>query len=186
MIKDLTFITGNPHKADLIKQHLGIEIAHHTLDLDEIQSVDPEEVIAHKVKQAYSILQKPVLVEDASLIFTALGKLPGPLIKWFLLEIGNGGLCKLLKDFKDKSAIGQVGFGFYDGKELRVFLHSVHGSVPVAPRGDKGFGWDPVFIPAGYDKTWAEMDEEERSKTYVRFPAMKQLEEFLKSYSASS
>ena len=185
MIQNLTFITGNPHKKDLIEKHLGFSIDHHALDLDEIQSVDPEEVISHKVKQAYGVLKKPVLVEDASLIFNALGKLPGPFIKWFMKEMGNEGLCRLLKDFDDRSAKGVVGFGFYDGQELRVLIHSVDGSVPESPRGDQGFGWDPIFIPKGYDKTWAEMNEEERNKSYVRFPAMQKLVDFLEGYGQS-
>lgn len=89
-MKDITFITGNQHKADFLAKHLGMPIAHHKLDLDEIQSTDLRVVVEHKAKQAYEILQKPVLVEDAGLTLTALGNLPGPFIKWFVAELGGG------------------------------------------------------------------------------------------------
>ncbi len=182
MIKDLTFITGNPHKKELLEKHLGIEVNHHKLDLDEIQSVDPKEVISHKVRQAHQMLKKPIIVEDASLIINAWGKLPGPLIKWFIQEVGLIGICRMLNNFEDKTAIGIVGFGFYDGNEIKVFIHEVQGSIPNKPLGENGFGWDPIFVPDGFTKTWAEMKDEERNLSYVRFPAMKKLEDFLRNY----
>jgi inosine triphosphate pyrophosphatase len=53
----ITFITGNQHKADYLANHLGREIAHQKIDLDEIQSLDLSEIVRHKVKQAYEIVQ---------------------------------------------------------------------------------------------------------------------------------
>ena len=70
-MKDLTFITGNQNKADFLAKHLGVPVAHHKLDLDEIQSLDPRVVVEHKVRQAYEVLNKPVLVPAG--IPTSLG-----------------------------------------------------------------------------------------------------------------
>jgi inosine/xanthosine triphosphate pyrophosphatase family protein len=75
-MQSITFITGNQKKADYLAQYLGIEVQHEKLDLDEIQSLDLREVVEHKVRQAYEMVKKPVLVEDTSLTFVALGKLP--------------------------------------------------------------------------------------------------------------
>ncbi|MBI3289904.1 hypothetical protein HYZ78_00735 [Candidatus Microgenomates bacterium] len=80
MIKSLTFVTGNAAKAEQLARHLNFPVKHEKLDLLEIQSLDPTEIIEHKVKEAYKIIKNPVLVEDTSLIFCALGKLPGPLM----------------------------------------------------------------------------------------------------------
>ena len=80
---NVTFITGNRIKAEHLARHLDYPINHQSIDLDEIQSLDPNEIVTHKVRQAYSLIKRPVLVEDVSLIFNALGKLPGPFIKWF-------------------------------------------------------------------------------------------------------
>lgn len=74
---NITFITGNQFKADYLAKYLGFSVDHHKLDLDEIQSLDLHKIVEHKVKQAYDILESPVLVEDVSLEFKALGGLPG-------------------------------------------------------------------------------------------------------------
>ncbi len=66
-MKDFVFVSGNMHKVHWIEVFLGQKVAHAKLDLDEIQSLDPRDVIAHKTKQAYANLKRPVLVEDTSL-----------------------------------------------------------------------------------------------------------------------
>lgn len=65
------------------------------VDLDELQG--PAETICKaKCRAAASVVGGPVLVEDTSLCFSALGDLPGPYIKWFLKNIGPEGLHKML------------------------------------------------------------------------------------------
>ena len=83
-MKSLTFITGNPNKADQLSRYLSFPVEHVKLDIPEIQSLDLEEVATEKAKAAYAVLGTPVLVEDTSLTFVALSGLPGTLIKWFL------------------------------------------------------------------------------------------------------
>ena len=72
----ITFITGNQKKADYLAKYLGLEVLHEKVDLDELQSLDLREIVEHKVRQAYEKVGKPVIVEDVSLTFTALGRLP--------------------------------------------------------------------------------------------------------------
>lgn len=76
MLQKITFITGNAKKAEYLEKYLGFPVAHEKLDLDEIQSLDLREIVEHKAKQAYEKIGSPVLVEDVSLEFTALGRLP--------------------------------------------------------------------------------------------------------------
>ena len=66
-----------------------MEVLHEKIDTDEIQSLDLDEVVEHKVRQAYAIAKKPILVEDTALEFSALGKLPGTFIKYFVQELGQ-------------------------------------------------------------------------------------------------
>lgn len=176
----LTFITGNPHKAEFLEKWLGLPIAHHKLELDEIQSLDLHEVAEHKARQAYAIMKKPVLIEDASLSFTAMGRLPGTYIKWFIEEIGYDGLRTLAKGLPHRRAIGRVCYALYDGSELHFFDGEMRGSISAEARGSGGFGFDPVFINEGDTRTRAELPEDEYAATSYRTKAMHKLREFLR------
>jgi non-canonical purine NTP pyrophosphatase (RdgB/HAM1 family) len=179
MKSNLTFITGNAAKAEQLAYHLDIPLAHHKLDLAEIQSLDLQEIVEHKVREAYRQLGTPVLVEDTALTFHALSRLPGPLIKWFLNELDNKGLTHLLDGYPDRSATAEVLFGLYDGQTLHTFGGSMKGRIASHPRGERGFGWDPIFIPDGHEQTWGEMTPEEQSSTSMRRIALKKLQAHL-------
>lgn len=174
---DVTFITGNQGKADFLAKFLHYPVAHQKLELDEIQSLDLREITEHKAKQAYKVLQKPVLVEDTALDFVALGRLPGTFIKWFLEEIGNEGMCKMLNAYDNRSAVARVCFAYYDGAQLEFFVGKLKGKIAEIPRGNNSFGWDAIFIPDGSIKTNAEMTDEEMEQFSLRtttvFPQIK-------------
>jgi non-canonical purine NTP pyrophosphatase (RdgB/HAM1 family) len=176
----ITFITGNAAKARELAQHLDYPVRHKKLDLTEVQSLNLREVVAHKAKEAYRRVGRPVLVEDTSLVFRALGALPGPLIKWFSNELGNRGLCELLNGYKERNALARVCFGLYDGKKLRLFEGAIKGAIAKHPRGRRGFGWDPIFIPRNCRTTWGEMTTGEQKETSMRRIALKKLEAFLR------
>ncbi len=176
----ITFITGNASKAEQLKRHLKRPVLHKKIDLDEVQSLDLKKIVEHKAKEAYKKVKSPVLVEDVSLTFHAMGRLPGPLIKWFLGELGNDGLCELLDGQKNRKATAEVCFGFYDGKELKMFEGKMEGTISKKPRGETDFGWDPIFIPKGSRKTNAELSVEEQKKFSMRRIALKKLEAYLK------
>lgn len=180
-MKDFVFVSGNLHKVHWLDKFLGQKVAHAKLDLDEIQSLNPHEVITHKTKQAYKTLHRPVLVEDTSLQFDALGNLPGPFIKFFLEQLGNDGLCKLLEPYSDKRALAMVIYGYYDGKAMHFFEATKKGIIAPTPRGNMGHGWDPIFIPEGSDKTYGEMSqiEYESDDVSLRKAAVKQLQSFV-------
>lgn len=161
------FITGNQNKADYLSRQLGVKLAHQKIDLLEIQSTDLHEITAHKLKQAYEVCQQPVLVEDVSLVFTALGDLPGPYIKWFVDHAGGEACCRMLDGFDDRSAVIRCTYGYYDGERMEFFDAESFGTISDTPRGENGFGFDTFFINDGYDITRAEMSQEENERTYA-------------------
>jgi inosine triphosphate pyrophosphatase len=69
-------------------------------------------------------------------------------IKWFVDQIGNEGLYRMLADHEDKSAYCEcvLGFSTGPGAEPELFVGRTHGTI-VEPRGEGGFGWDSIFIP---------------------------------------
>lgn len=175
------FITGNQNKADYLAKTLGIALEHQKLDLDEIQSADPYEIIEHKVRQAYSLVNKPVLVDDVSLVFNALGDLPGPFIKFFVdAEDGLNNLCRMLDGFEDRSAYGSVIYAYFDGAELKVIPGRMNGMIAQSPRGEGGYGWDKIFEPEGYGGlTRAELSPEQDIESYNKFRDVEALRAFL-------
>lgn len=175
------FITGNQNKADYLAKTLGIELEHQKIDLDEIQSVNPLEVVEHKVRQAYDIIQKPVLVEDVSLVFNALNGLPGPFIKFFVdAENGLENLCRMLDGFDDRSAYASVVYGYFDGEVLKLIPGRLAGAIAKSPRGDGGYGWDKIFEPEGYaGLTRAELSPEKDIESYNKLRDFDALRAFL-------
>lgn len=179
-MKNVTFITGNQSKADYLARYLEHEVDHVKLDLDEIQSLDLEAIVEHKARQAYDQIKKPVLVEDVSLEFTALGRLPGPFIKWFLSELDLTTLISIL-DGKGKAAIGRCCFGYFDGQQLKLLQGFIKGKIADKPAGNNGFGWDKIFIPEGYDVTRAQLNDEDYRQVYLQIRPFAKLKEFLDS-----
>lgn len=178
-MNNLTFITGNQHKADYLAKWLGLPIRHHKLDLDEIQSLDLDQIVEHKARQAYEILKTPVLVEDVALTFTAMGRLPGPFVKWFLQELGNDGLCKLASHLPHQRAQAEILYAIFDGQKMHKFPGIIDGEIAPQPRGDYGFGWNPIFIPMGSNQTYAEMNDDEVRPFSCRAQAIEKLRTFL-------
>lgn len=184
MKTNFIFISGNEKKVEQVSKYIGIPIGHQRIDLTEIQSLDLTQVIQHKLREAYSKVQTPVMVDDAAVTITALGKLPGPFIKFFLSELGAEGICKLMESFDNKHMKGEVGIGVYDGEQMEIFIGSIDGTIIDAPRGTGGFGWDCIVIPNGYSQTRAEMNETDYDATSPRKFALEKLETFLKSKSS--
>lgn len=178
-MRKFVFISGNQHKADQLAQWLGAPVDHQKVDLDEIQSLDPRKIVEHKARQALAIVQRPVLVEDVALTFDALGKLPGPFIKWFIEEIGMDGICRLAAGLDNQKATASILYGFYDGEAFSCFAGEVRGTIAGTPHGEGGFGFDPVFIPEGYSLTRAELGDDAYEATSPRAAAIVKLKAFL-------
>jgi non-canonical purine NTP pyrophosphatase (RdgB/HAM1 family) len=177
---DITFITGNQAKADYLAKYLGYPVNHQKIDLDEIQSLDLKTVVEHKVRQAHKIIGGPVLVEDVALEFTALGRLPGTFIRFYVEEIPFEIICRTL-DGLSRDAMAKCVFGYFDGSHLEFFESSLRGQIAEHPKGDNGYGWDRLFIPEGYGQTRAEMNAEDDRKTYLKVKPFDKLKAFLES-----
>jgi inosine triphosphate pyrophosphatase len=182
-MKTPIFVTGNQDKADYLARLLEIPLEHQKLHLDEIQSMSLDEIVGHKVKQAFEIVGKPVLVEDVALGCAVLGNLPGPFVKFFVdAEDGLERMCRMLDGFSDRSARAECVFGYYNGEHLRYMRGGLSGTIADHPRGEGGYGWDRIFCPDGYDgKTRAELTPEQNEATYQVIKPIALFRDFLNS-----
>jgi inosine triphosphate pyrophosphatase len=141
---------------------------------------EPEEIAREKCRAAAQHVKGPVMTEDTSLGFRALGGLPGPFIKWFLGKLGPERLPTLLAGFEDKAATAMCIFAYAEGEDAdpQLFTGSTNGQI-VQARGPHAFGWDPIFQPDGFDQTYAEMDKAVKNTISHRFRALDKLRTFL-------
>lgn len=179
---ELYFITGNKDKFAEV-QAIIPEVQQLDIDLPEIQGIDPHAVLSAKLKEAQKHHQGRFIVEDNSFVIKGMNGLPGPLIKWFLKTIGNEGLVKLTEKFgveaEAKIIIGYSDTEKIDGENsMEFFEGTIEGQI-VSPRGDNGFGWDPIFLPNGYNKTFGELSLSEKNEFSSRRIAVEKLKDFL-------
>lgn len=183
--KVLNFVTGNANKfreaSQIIKAELPeLEIVQVDIDLPELQG-DPDEIVRAKLNLALQKTKGPLVVEDTSLCFNALCGLPGAYIKAFLTKLGREGLYKMVEKYDDHTAYAQCIFGLSRNveDEAKIFVGKTDGEI-VAPRGGSNFGWDPVFLPKGFDKTYSELDSDVKNSISHRYKALKELITWIK------
>lgn len=179
----LCFVTGNQGKLSEARAILG-DVEAINLDLPEMQDIDARKIIEMKLAEAVKSQSGSFIVEDTSLYLDALNGLPGPLIKWFMKTIGNEGLARIAESFGNAGGEAKVVIGYADGNgNVEFFEGSFRGTI-VQPRGENGFGWDPIFQPEGYDKTFAEFTEEEKNRVSMRRIAFEKLRNHLDQLTA--
>ena len=172
------FITGNKNKFTEAKAILH-DVEQMDIDLPEIQEIDAKEIIRKKLLEALNYTKGEFIVEDTSLRFYCLKGLPGPLIKWFLKTVGNNGLAEIAEKLGDDRAEAKTIIGYARNREKIYFFEGAIKGKIVKPKGKSDFGWDPIFLPDGYEKTFAEMSHEEKNKISMRRKALNKLSEFL-------
>lgn len=178
----LCFATSNKDKIGEFRDFLlprGIEVEGIDLDIPEIRDGDPAKIAVEKARYASEKTGKTVLAEDSGLFVDALKGFPGVYSAYAYKTIGLKGILKLMEDEEDRRAkfISAVALA-EPGKEPKVFVGEEHGTLTRELRGTKGFGYDPILIPDGYEKTHAEDIEIKRKESH-RVRALTKLVGFL-------
>jgi non-canonical purine NTP pyrophosphatase (RdgB/HAM1 family) len=173
----LSFVTTNSRKLQEIQAVLpGVNQLKH--ELIEMQSLDPQEIIAAKLKQAQLLIIEPFIVDDTSLYLQAIPGLPGPLIKWFIKALGPLGVYEMAYKLGNLEAEARTLLGLSYNNTVHFFEGTLKGTL-VAPRGAYSYGWDSIFQPLGYTKTFAEMDFQEKAAMSMRYQALIKLRNYL-------
>jgi XTP/dITP diphosphohydrolase len=164
------FATGNFHKfneARMILSEYNIAAGMLRVKNLEIQSDSLVEIAQASVIDAFNRCHLPVIVEDAGLFVDALKGFPGPYAAYAYKTISNPGLLKLMENVENREATFRSAIAYYDGRSKPVcFVGEATGKIANDERwgtGKSGFGFDPVFIPSGSSKTFAEMTLEEKN-----------------------
>lgn len=134
----------------------------------EVLERDLVEMVRHKARAAYSQLQVPCIVEHGGLIFEEYraASYPGGLTQPMWDALGAIGFLKETSG-PGRKVIARAVVGYCDGSSVAVFVGDTKGSLADAPRGSRGYYWDPVFQPedsasdvAATPRTYAEIADE--------------------------
>ncbi len=195
----LLVASRNPHKTREIQQILGPDYDVRDLSLypetpNVIESGKTFEENATFKAVAVSRQQGGlVLADDSGLQVSALGGAPGVLSARYAGENATDreNVEKLLAELdrldpkrENRSACFRCVLALAEqGRVRKRFLGEIEGMIVDAPLGAGGFGYDPIFIPAGYDRTFAELPAETKNRISHRARALERAQEFLKTLS---
>jgi len=179
----LTMVTSNINKAREVAEFFGgvLDVTHIPLEIPELRSDNVEVISRQKAQYAYNQLHTPLIVDDTSFSIDVLKGFPGPYAAFVLDSIGNTGILKLMKDVENRNAHFTTVIAFADEYGIRHFSGTIHGRIIPVPRGNGGFGYDPIFEVEG--QTLAELTLEEKIRISHRGLALTAFREwFLKGY----
>jgi XTP/dITP diphosphohydrolase len=164
----VTFASTNQNKHREVQSILsphGIEVEFAQVNLVEIQSDSLEEIAREKAKSAFAKVGSLVIVEDDGLYIDALNGFPGQYSSHAFKTLGNEGILKLLEGSPNRSAYFRSLIAFYDGREMSISEGRADGRIS-GKITEGGWGYDPVFIPAGTDLTFAQLKEKKNDYSH--------------------
>jgi XTP/dITP diphosphohydrolase len=190
MVMQLCFATNNVHKIEEVRAWLNGSMTIKTLhdigcDEDIPETADTIEgnsqLKAQYVFDRYGI---DCFADDSGLEVTALGGQPGVLSARYAGQHGNHAannehLLKNLMGVNNRQAQFKTVITLIINKQIWQFTGIVGGQIAHQPRGNMGFGYDPLFIPNGFEQTFAEMTITQKNQFSHRANALKKLVEFL-------
>lgn len=190
---ELFFATNNKHKFVEAKAFIESKVPRFQLqqlkgDFPELQADSLEEVARFKILNAAKTCKGNVFIEDAGLFIPALDGFPGVYSAHVKKMLDCEGILKLLVDKpseKDRSAYFKACSCLYlkNENKMKIFNGRIDGSIAPEERGTRGFGFDPIFIPAepeGNKLTFAEMETREKINVSHRTRALKKITAYLK------
>ncbi|MDD3071843.1 MAG: RdgB/HAM1 family non-canonical purine NTP pyrophosphatase [Methanoculleus horonobensis] len=164
-------VTSNANKAREVAAYFAgvLTVEHVALECPEFRHADVGEIARGKAEFAYRTLSRPLIVDDTGLFVDALGGFPGPYAAYVHDTIGNAGVLKLMEGMENRNARFETAIAFAREDGIRVFRGVLPGTI-VAPRGEEGFGYDPIFEYGG--RTLAEIPLAEKSRISHRARAL--------------
>lgn len=199
MMDSIVLASRNEHKIEELKStlaQLGIELKS-ALDFPQLSEVveDKPTLEGNAVKKAKYVYKEtsiPALADDTGLEVDALDGRPGVFSARYAGEKATyqENTDKLLNELagvksKDRGAQFRTVVAFVSDDGIYTFEGICRGEILIKPRGNKGFGYDPVFRPEGYEQTFAELDAGEKNRISHRGRAIQKFYTWLAEHPES-
>jgi XTP/dITP diphosphohydrolase len=189
-MKKLIFATNNAHKLEEVRAMLQPQYS--IISLDEIGCHDDipetaETLEGNALIKAQFVFDKYGLdcfADDTGLEIDALNGEPGVYSARYageacIPEDNIKKVLQLLGDNADRNARFRTSIALILEGKIHYFEGKVEGNIEFSPKGEQGFGYDPIFTPQGYDKSFAQLSAGEKNEISHRGLAIKKLVEFL-------
>ena len=177
--RTLWFVTQNAHKYQEARRTLdpfGIKILKLAYPKTEIQNADLDEIARFAAEEAAKKYNRTVVVEDSGLFVKALNGFPGPYSAYAHATIGVEGLLRLMSQKLRREAYFQASLVVASLRGTsQEFSGRAYGTISHKPAGKQGFGFDPIFIPQGTRKTFAQGGSEFKDRYSHRAIAFRKL-----------
>ena len=185
-MKEIVFVTHNKGKiASASKRLAGVNFKVFEYDLEEPRSDDIKYISKYKVIEAYKLVNKPCISLDCGFWIDELNGFPKAFVNFVLDTIGTRGILKLMEEKKNRACRFTECLSYYNGKELHQFMGSHEGTLAERELGnDTDKKWSDlwyIFKPDGYEKTLAQMTDEERANR-IKYSSIDSMVEFAKWY----
>ena len=191
-MKKIIFASKNEGKVKEVR-HILYSINAEILSLNDMEFTDEipetaETFIGNakiKANVIYDKFKLPTIADDSGIIAMQLGNEPGVFSARYAGENAtdeenNIKLVERLKSFPEPhNAKFVCAAVFYFGTDFKFAMGEINGQIIKIPRGTNGFGYDPLFLPDGYDKTSAELPPEIKNKISHRYRAFNKLKVYL-------
>ena len=190
-MRKLVFATNNAHKLKEVKAIL--EPAFTIVSLSELNCYDDIPETADtldgnallKAQYIYDKFGLDCFADDTGLEIEALGGEPGVYSARYAGEenCATQNMCKVLRllgDNKNRKACFRTVIALIQNGETRYFEGRIDGDIATQPRGESGFGYDPIFVPEGYLVSFAQLSAEEKNTISHRALAVGKLTDFLR------
>jgi XTP/dITP diphosphohydrolase len=161
-------MTSNIGKFKEISQQMslhGYELEHVKDPYPEIQADTLEETIVPGLRWLMERHSRPIMIDDSGLFIDSLNGFPGVYSSYVFRTVGCDGILRLMDGQKNRAARFECCIGFLvPGQEPYIAKGVARGKIAREKAGSGGFGYDPIFIPEEYEKTYAQMEIEDKNK----------------------
>jgi len=189
-MKKLVFATNNKNKLAEVKSMLEPEFT--IVSLSELNCTEDIPETANtlegnallKAQYIHSKFGLDCFADDTGLEVEALNGEPGVYSARYAGENNNAcanmnKVLSLLEDKKNRAASFRTVIALIQGGKSHFYEGRIDGSISTQPRGEKGFGYDPIFVPNGYVSSFAQLSSDEKNTISHRALAVKKLVDFL-------
>jgi XTP/dITP diphosphohydrolase len=155
------FITSNTHKYREVQKMTTLPIMQKDVKYPEIQAETLEAVARFGIQYCFERVREPCFLEDSGLFIDALCGFPGPYSRYVYETLGCEGILRLLNH--TRTAHFKAVIAYTNGSDTKLFMGRTDGMISQQKIGEKGFGFDPIFIPEGETRTFACMTLQEKN-----------------------